>query len=516
MSFAIATPHVAATDAGAAVLADGGNAVDATVAATAVLGVTYPHMCGIGGDLFLLHYDTSTTSVTCLNASGPAPLLASPRAYFERGFTSVPSRGPLAVTVPGAVDGWAKALARLGSRPISSLLEPAIAAAKGGVPVPPNLARWIVANARDLKQDARLASTFFSGVGTPLSAGDVLRQPALARSLERIADRGASEFYRGTLGVQISEAVEIAGGLLRERDLAEYSASWVPPIATTHRGLDVYTTPPNSQGVTALVMLRLLSSLGAHRMQPGSRDYIAAFVTAKRAAFRLRDRHLGDPAFKCTDWQALLDDRSLRREVDPGQPSETDFPPGGDTVYVCTVDSAGNACSAIHSIYYGFGACLVAGETGVLLHNRGHAFSLDHDTPTSLAPGKRPRHTLMASLALSRSGLRYVFGSMGAEGQPQFNVQVLDRLLAGAAPPDAVAAPRILHGRFALEDPPDTLRIEADMGSDVIRSLDQPRDTVEIVPSRSDVMGHAHAIARTRGQLTAGADPRSDGSAIVG
>ena len=265
------------------------------------------------------------------------------------------------------------------------------------------------------------------------------------------------------------------------------------------------TTPPNSQGVTALLMLRRMRGIA----RPGTVDYLDDFVAAKLDAFALRDAHVTDPDHMRVTLDELL--------ADPAPPAPAPpAPVSGDTVYACAVDADGNACSLIQSLYYGFGSCFVAGDTGILMHNRAHYFSLRPDAANVLAPGKRTLHTLMACMALEDGRPRYVFGTMGADGQPQVNVQVLQRLLAGAPPADAVAAPRVLLGRFALEDDPDTLHVEADYGPAGPDVLAERHPRVAVVPARSERLGHAHAIAiGADGEVTAGADPRSDGSAAI-
>jgi gamma-glutamyltranspeptidase/glutathione hydrolase len=304
----------------------------------------------------------------------------------------------------------------------------------------------------------------------------------------------------------MAAAVKAAGGLLREDDLRAYRPEWVSPLRIRHGGLEILTTPPNSQGITALLMLQRMAA-GA---RPETVAYVDAFVAAKRDGFALRDAHVTDARHMRVPPDDLLSGRA------PVSAPEAAAPVSGDTVYVCTVDADGNACSLIQSIYYGFGSCFVAGDTGILMHNRAHYFSLRPDAVNVLASGKRTLHTLMACMALEDGRPRFVFGTMGADGQPQTNVQVLHRLLCGADPAEAVAAPRILHGRFALEDDAETLHIEADYASASREELRDRQPRLEVVPRHSERLGHAHAITIGRdGDVAAGADPRSDGSAAV-
>ena len=501
---AVASPHRAATEAGEQVLASGGNAIDAAIATNAMLGVVYPHMCGLGGDVFLLYHEGRSGTVHCLNGTGPAPALATPAAFAARGLDAVPARGPLTMTVPGTVAGWEGALARFGSRTLGDLLAPAIERAEAGAEITPRLAAWIAEARDDLSADPRLRAELLDAGGAPLPAGTLVRRPRLAATLRRLAQAGGADFYTGDVAHEIARAAEAAGGLLRAEDLRDFAPEWVAPLRMELGRLEILTTPPNSQGITALLMLARMTD-GA---PPGTLAYSDAFVAAKREAFALRDAHVTDPRHMRRAPEELL------AATAPPPASVAAGPVAGDTVYVCTADAAGNACSLIQSIYYGFGSCFTAGDTGVLMHNRAHYFSLREDAVNVLAPGKRTLHTLMACMALENGRLRFVFGTMGADGQPQTNVQVAHRLLRGAHPAEAVAAPRILHGRFALEDDAETLHVEADHPLAAGGALRDRHARVEVLPRRSERVGHAHAIAIDGGGVvTAGADPRSDGSA---
>jgi len=512
VSAAAASPHAAATRVGADVLADGGTALDAAVAINAMLTVVYPHMCGIGGDLFLLYRDASDGRVWCLNASGPAPRLATREAYRSRGLDEVPARGPLSVTVPGAVAGWAAALERFGSRPLAELLEPAARAAAAGIEVTDGIARWIDDYTADLGSDPLLRERYLDAGRAP-APGTTLRQPELAAVLRRLIDAGAEDLYRGELAREIDAGMRAADGLLRAEDLAAFAPEWMEPLRLAYGGVEVVTTPPNSQGITALMMLNALTVLDPG--EPGTAQFVEALVRAKRFAFAERDRHVGDPRFVDVPVQWLLSVDRAREALRGGDPASARSS-AGDTVYLCAVDSAGDACSLIESTYYAFGSCFVPGSSGVLLHNRGHFFSLDDDHANRLEPGKRTLHTLIASMAFRDGDLRLVFGTMGADGQAQTTVQVLERWLAGAGPQEAVSAPRILHGRFAAEDDPEELTVEATIGVAVIEELRRRGLHPRVADEHEERLGHAHAIElRPDGTLAAGADPRSDGAAIV-
>jgi gamma-glutamyltranspeptidase len=496
------------------VLADGGTALDAAVAINAMLTVVYPHMCGIGGDLFLLYRDASEGRVWCLNGTGPAPRLATREVYRARGLHEVPARGPLSATVPGAVASWAAALEHFGSRPLAELLEPAARAAEDGVELTARVAGWIEDAAADLAGDPVLRARFLDASGHAPAPGTRLRQPELAAALRRLIDAGAEDLYRGELAHEIDAGMRAAEGLLRAEDLAAFAPEWVEPLRMAHRGVEVVTTPPNSQGVTALMMLNALTVLEAG--PPGTAGFVEALVRAKRFAFAERDRHVADPRFAAVPLERLMSVERAREALSAGEEPAPARSSAGDTVYLCTVDAAGNACSLIESTYYAFGSCFVPGESGVLLQNRGHFFSLEDDDVNRLEPGKRTVHTLMASMAFRDGALQLVFGTMGADGQAQTTVQVLERWLAGAGPQEAVSAARILHGRFAAEDDPEELTVETTMGEDVIAELRRRGLDPRVAAEHEERLGHAHAIElRPDGSLAAGADPRSDGAAIV-
>ena len=326
---------------------------------------------------------------------------------------------------------------------------------------------------------------------------------------------GAKDMYQGEIAQEIDAAFRGADGFLRREDLAQYSPEWGDPLSVSYRGLEVYTTPPNSQGITALLMLNALHVLGAHEHGPGSADHIEALVHAKRMAFADRDRYITDPKFLDPPIEWLLDLDHTREALAAPTPADGNRG-GGDTVYLCVSDAAGNACSVIQSLFYTFGSAFVASDTGILMQNRGHYFSLDEDHPNRLEPGKRTLHTLMACMAFEGDDLRLVFGTMGADGQAQTNVQVLERYLDGESPQAAVAAPRILHGRFFPEDDPTRLNVEERMGRDVIEELATRGQDPNVLPAYDERLGHAHAIELAAdGTTRAGSDPRSDGVAIV-
>lgn len=482
----------------------------------ATLAVAYPHMCGVGGDLFLLYFDSASGRVFALNGSGGAPALATPDEFRRRSLRSVPERGPLSATVPGVVDAWESALERFGSMSLQQVVAPAIDAALRGVEVGERLAGWIARNRGAIASDPYLRKRFLADNGDPLAPGSWLVLPELAATLQKIAQRGANDFYRGELAAELDRAVRQADGLLSADDLARHESHWVEPIATKLIEHDFYTTPPNSQGFVALQMLKLLTLWNSAQLPLDSSDYVDDVVRAKSLAFSDRDRYLCDPEFADVPVDRLTSENHLRdlasRKLAPKATSML----RGDTIFTCAIDNEQNACSLIQSIYYAFGSAFSIGETGIVLHNRAHYFTLDARHPNCIAGGKRPAHTLMASIALRNGRPAFVVGTMGADGQPQAVTQVAMRLLAGEHPQDAVAAPRFLSGRFLLEDPDDALVMEADFSDRTCADLLRRGHLVERVPSLDERMGHAHAICvRPDGSLAAGSDPRSDGAALV-
>jgi gamma-glutamyltranspeptidase / glutathione hydrolase len=396
------------------------------------------------------------------------------------------------------------------------LLAPAERAARDGFEMTAKLAMAIDSSRSELT-DPLLRRRLFDESGQPLAGGSVLRQPEVAATLRRLMEHGARDFYEGELADQIDAAFRAADGFLRRADLERYAPRWDDPLSIRYRGLEVSVTAPNSQGITALMMLNALAAMEASRHPPGSADHIEALIHAKRVAFADRDRYVTDPDHLEAPTERLLTLEHARKMVaieesalGPGRSS------GGDTVYLCASDAEGNACSVIQSLFYGFGSGFVTGDSGVLMHNRGHGFSLEDEHPNRLEPGKRTLHTLMACMAFERDDLRLVFGTMGADGQAQTNVQVLERHLAGDSPQAAVAAPRILHGRFHPEDDPTVLNVEERIGREVIAELTARGHHPNVLPAYDERLGHAHAIEwRPDGTTLAGSDPRSDGAAIV-
>jgi gamma-glutamyltranspeptidase/glutathione hydrolase len=518
----VASPHYLATTAGLQVLQRGGNAVDAAVTTNAVLNVVYPHMCSLGGDAFWLIYPVEEGRLRALNASGRAPYAATRTFFEERGLTSIPRRGLLPVTVPGVVDGWRVALETYGSMSLAQALEPAIAYAQDGFPVSARLSHWIEQHAEVLLNYPTSARIFLKEGRAP-RPGEILRQGDLARSLRTIAEEGDEAFYRGRIAKAIVRFCAENGGLLSAQDLADHRSDWVEPIGTTYRGYTVYEFPPNTQGLAALLALNIVEGFDLPSQERQSAEYLHLLIEAKKLAFADRDRYISDPDFidipvkellskeYAAARRPLIDTRHAARQVSAGNP------PGGDTVHLCVVDGRGNAVSLIQSIYFAFGCGVVAGDTGIILQNRGAYFSLDPSHVNRLDPHKRPFHTLTPAMIFQDDRPYVVLGTMGGDGQPQTHLQVISNIVDFSLDAqEAIEAPRWLSGRFLLGDPVDVLNVEGRFPTRVLDGLAAKGHRIKVLEDWAEVMGHAQAImiAPDSGVLMGGADPRGDGAAL--
>ncbi|HXH08032.1 MAG TPA: gamma-glutamyltransferase [Vicinamibacterales bacterium] len=514
---AIATSQPLASAAGLQVLLEGGNAIDAAVAAVAVLSVVEPTMTGIGGDLFAIVYDAKTKRLYGLNASGRAPRRATPEEFARRGLTRVPERGPLGVTVPGAVDGWARLLERFGTIALARAVAPAIAYARDGFAVSPIIAEQWQGQADVLAKDAAAAETFLPGGRAP-AAGEVFANPRLARTLELIARDGPDAFYRGPIARAIADDLARRGGLLDAEDLAAHRSDWVDPISTTYRGYEVFELPPNTQGATALEMLNILEGYDLRALGHNSAAYLHLLVEAKRIAFADRDAYLADSAAVPEPLLRRLVSKDYaaerRREIDPARARPSYAPArapseaagAGDTVYLTAADGTGNVVSLIQSIYSEFGAGIVAGDTGIVLQNRGSMFRLAAGHPNRIAPGKRPLHTLVPAMVLKDGRPWLSFGVMGGDMQPQGHVQILANLIDfGMDIQRAAEAPRVRHFESGVA-------VEPGISPDVRRELE--RLGHKVIVRRGAHGGFQGILIDPRtGVLIAGSDPRKDGMA---
>jgi gamma-glutamyltranspeptidase/glutathione hydrolase len=516
----VTSPHALASEAGAAVLREGGTAVDAAVATSGALSVLYPHMTGIGGDAFWLIYDAAANAVRYIDGGGRATSRGTVEAFTRRGLAEVPYKGPLpgTLTVPGAVASWGMAHAAYGRLPLKRCLESAIGYAREGFPVTARLAHWRESARDDLSRSPEAAAIF-------LKEGAVLTNRDLARTLEAIASDGWYGFYDGEVARELVRYSEANDGFFTLEDLLAQSARWAEPIKGSYRGVTIYETPAPTQGFAVLKMLNLLEPFELHKKPFLGPDAVHLMVQAKQLAYHDRDRHLADPRFADVPMERLVskayaDER--RALMDPDRALPWDRIPSygslsGDTVYIAVVDGAGNAVSLIHSVYGSFGAAVVAGRTGVVLQNRSAYFSLDPKSPNCVEPGKTPLHTLIASLAFRNDRLWAAVGCMGADGQPQIHMQVYSAMIDhGLDIQQALDMPRFLSGRFGLLEPRDTLHIEARFPSETIAELGRRGHPLDRWGDWDETAGHANGITidAATGERLGGADPRSDGEAI--
>ena len=453
----VACAHYLATQAGVRILTQGGNAIDAAIAANSVMTVVYPSTCSAGGDVFMLIWDAKTQKLHALNGSGRAPHGMTPEYFLTHRMQHIPERGPLSINVPGAVDGWFEALERFGTLPAEVVFASAIELAEFGMPITTQLANWLEAAAEGvLGPWSSSAETYLLGGKAP-QAGAVLRQPNLAQTYKLLAKEGREPFYRGSLAQTITEYVQQCGGVLSMEDMANHSSNWVEPISTNYRGYDVYEFPPNTQGITALEMLNIIEGYDLSTLGYQTTEYLHILLEAKKLAFADRDRYVSDPNFVDVPVERLLSKTYAAQQracinltkvvvqVRPGLEKE------GDTMYLCTTDNQGNVVSLIQSLYNGFGSGVVGGTTGVMLHNRGSYFSLDPRHVNYLQPGKRTMHTLTPAMVLHNDKPYMAIGTMGGDAQPQVHVQLLTAILDfGLNVQQAISAPRWRSGRFQI------------------------------------------------------------------
>ena len=514
--YAIATPQVDASRAGAHALATGGNAIDAALAAAAVLTVTYPHNCAVGGDLFAL-VRRPDGDIVSVNASGPAAAAVDLDAMRARVGPTMPVTGPLTVTVPGLVAGWG-VLHELGaSRSWSRHLEVAIELAADGVAVADGLAAAI-RESPGVRADPGMAA-MFTRSGAPLAAGARLHQPALARTLCRLASEGPRALYDGELADTLAAGLRRVGSPLTAADLRAYAPVLEAPLRGTFRDVEVLTSPPNSSGVLLLQALAALDALGP--ADPLGAD-AAQLASILRSGSAQRSQMLADPASLAFDRDAWLGDARIDEIIAAARegvtlPVATGRPahPDGDTVGIVAVDGQGGAVSLTQSLYHSFGAQILEPVTGVLLHNRGSAFSLDAEHPNALRPRRRPAHTLMALMAQRGGTLLGALATMGGRVHAQIHAQVLLRLLDGATPQEAVDDPRWVVGALEAGEADGTVRIEQGVEERARRALTGGAVAPLSVPRGSDDVGHAQAIW-TEPVVRAGSDVRADGAAISG
>ncbi|WP_030901648.1 gamma-glutamyltransferase family protein [Streptomyces sp. NRRL F-5126] len=513
---AIATPHHLATEAGEQAYHAGGTAVDAALAAAAVLTVVYPHNTSVGGDLVALIRDPKNT-ITCVNATGTAPAARSLEEMRARHGAKLPSKGPDTVTVPGSVRGWEELHRRGAALDWPDHFKAAVTYAADGFPVSGSLAAAFAAAPERLTKDTGAQRVFAPGGDFP-GQGRTLVQERLARTLEQIAADGPGALYGGPVGAALAQGLRDLGCPMTTEDLAGYAARTVDALSAPLGDLRVYTSPPNTQGFALLRTVRALTALGLD----GAPGRVPADVLARlfHDGTQVRDILLADPDFATGDvehdgFDAVLE-RIRARAPRSAEPVAAPSLARGDTIGIAAADSHGWAVSLIQSVYGSFGAAVLEPTTGILLQNRGTGFSLDPASPNVLRPGKRPKHTLMPVLVTRGERLRWVNSTMGGHGQPQIHAQVLLGLMDGRSPQEAVDAPRFVVGPRRPGDPSDTVHHEADVARGTVQQLADDGFPVREVPSRTEFLGHFNVVSVDEdGTLGAGSDPRSDGSAAV-
>ncbi|RPJ24927.1 MAG: gamma-glutamyltransferase [Chloroflexi bacterium] len=520
----VATSQPLATAAGLEILAQGGNAADAAVAAGAALNVTEPTSTGIGGDMFALYYSAETRRITALNGSGRAPAALTLDRLKKEGFSAgLPPFHVHTVTVPGACAGWFDLIERHGSLAMSDILTPAIRLARDGFPVAPITAyAWQRGAQNQLKSAPNGHELTIDGRGP--NAGEIFRNPNLARTFELIARSGKSVFYQGEIAQAIVSVIKEAGGCLSMEDLVSHASTWEEPLSVTYRGLRVYECPPNGQGLTALIALNILEGFDLSSFASLSTERLHLTIEALRLAFADARWYVADPKFSNVPVEELLskdyanERRKLidrrRATVDPqhGTPVSS-----SGTVYLSVVDQFGNACSFINSNYWGFGTGIVPKGYGFTLQNRGHNFRLDPNHPNALEPRKRPYHTIIPAMVMREDETLYAsYGVMGGFMQPQGHVQVLSALVDdGLDPQSALDLPRFC---IDAEESGGRLALEEGIPTDVISDLEKMGHPVYSVSGFDrSLFGRGQVILHEAetGVLVAGSDPRADGCAMT-
>jgi gamma-glutamyltranspeptidase/glutathione hydrolase len=531
-------PHHLATAAGLHVLRLGGHAVDAAIATNAVLGVVMPNACGIGGDAFWLIWDAERREQLALNGSGRAPAGMDAAGVRRRGLERMPLRGPLSVTIPGAVRSWGDAHRRFGRIERSDVLAPAIELAAGGFPAWPGFVDAVERTAPIVVQALGADAPFFElfrPEGRPWRPGEIVRLPALARTLEALATAGFDAFYEGELGVRQAAALAAIGASCVPSDFREHVSTWEEPIATTYRGITATTHPPNSSGVIALELLSILEALeppqdafdvnGAR-----SAEWVHLGIEASKLAMADRDRWLTDPSVRDVPVAQMLDKAragGLAAMIDrdrAARPLAATNPPGGGTAYMAAVDAEGSAVSLIESNYLGFGSGVVDPETGIHYQNRGSYFSLDPDHPNVLEPGKRTLHTLLPGMLFRDDDAPWIVaGSMGGDAQPQIHAQLVSALVDGGLEVRAaIAAPRWFVEPPAHLEPPVDVHAEPRFPAGLLEQLETMGHPVMRAAAFDGNLGQQHAIelvdggpAAAEGSVVAVTDPRSAGLPAV-
>lgn len=513
-----ATEHPLASQTAVKVLENGGNAIDAAVAANATMGLVSPMMCGIGGDLFAIVYDARTKRVYGLNASGWSPRRLTREYLTGKGAKTMPTNGVDSVTLPGTVAGWDELLKKFGSKGFRELLAPAIYYAKEGFPVSELVASYWSAEEAKLEADAGASATFLPEGRVP-RAGELFRNADLAWSYEQIAKRGAKAFYDGPITGKLLSFLKEKGAPWERADFAEFQARWVEPISTPYRGWRVYEIPPNGQGIAALTMLNILEKFPMSEFGHNSVKALHYLIEAKKLAYADMLRYVADPEFGSVPVKQILskENAAVRAKLIDAQRASCKVEPsafetGTDTTYLCVVDKEGNMVSLIQSDYYAFGAGLVAPGTGFVLQNRGGLFTLDPAHPNVLAGRKRPLHTIIPGM-MEKDEFRVAFGIMGGWNQAQAHAQFVSNFVDHQLNlQEALDAPRMTKLTFNGCD----VKIESRVPEELRKELRGLGHEVQVLPPFAQDVGGGQAVMRDykSGVNFGASDPRKDGQAI--
>jgi gamma-glutamyltranspeptidase/glutathione hydrolase len=523
----VATSQPLAAQAGLEILKSGGNAIDSAIATNAVIGLTEPMSCGIGGDLFVIYWEAKSGKLYGLNASGRSPYKLTREIFKSKNITEIPTYGPLSWSVPGCVDGWEMLIKRFGTKRLADVLKPAIDYAENGFPVSEVIGVQWASATRRLQEWPDSTQTYLPGGRAP-ETGELFRNPNLARSYRQIAQDGAQAFYRGEIARKIVAFSEKNGGYFSLKDFEDHRSDWVDPVSTNYRGYDVWELPPNGQGIAALEMLNVLEAYDLKSMGPLNPDYLHLLVESKKLAFADRARFYSDPDFGKPPVAELISKAyaaQQRKRINPDK-AATDVPAGdprlthGDTIYLTVVDKDRNCCSLIQSNYNGFGSQIVPGDVGFCLQNRGALFALDDSHPNRYEPHKRPFHTIIPAFVTKDGKPWLCFGVMGGDMQPQGHVQVLINMIDfGMNVQEAGDAARVQHFGSAT---PTGLPMELNGGRVAVES-GIPDAAVEalrkkghqVVRGNLGTFGGYQAILidHKHGVLHGGTEPRKDGCA---
>ncbi len=518
----VVSAHPLASLAGLDILKKGGSACDAAITISAVLGVVQPHKCGIGGDAFYLIYSAQQDKMFFLNGSGRSPLKASIDTISERGYKRLPERGLMAVTVPGCVDSWGELWHRFGVIPFKELIQPAVNFASEGFPVCRELA-VALHKKQDLIMDNGNLSQVFISNGQVAKMGQVVRLKNLAHTLEIIAKKGTEAFYKGEISQAIHQYMLRNKGLLTKEDLELHSSTWGEPLVVTYGGYNIYQTPPNTQGLAALLAFNIIEALELQKMKCNTPELIHYLVETKKVAYQYRDQYITDPDFVPVEYDIILDKQFAKRLCQMIYPNQAaDDESGGrifgDTGYFAVADKRGNVVSAIQSNADPFGSGCVVDETGIILQNRGTSFSLDPSHINRLEPFKRSFHPLTASIVTAGKSPIIALGTSGGDSQPQIHLQVLSNILNfGYNIQEALEAPRWIHGPTTFGDHTAYLNMEGRFPIEIVGTLETWGHHVRMIDDWAEEAGKALGIfidPQTK-VYYGGTDPRSEGYAAA-